>query len=53
MESKVTKKHYDKETFKWLTDKDYYTIIEKEKLSHMTITERFRTIVMFSKGEKK
>jgi hypothetical protein len=42
----IIKKHYDKETWKWLTNEEYNVIIEKERLTPCEITERFRTIVM-------
>ena len=42
----VVKKHFDKVTFKWLTDDEYRAIIKKMKLTSSDITERFKTIVM-------
>jgi hypothetical protein len=48
----IIKKHYDKETWKWLTNEEYNVIIEKERLTPCEITERFRTIIMTITKEK-
>ena len=53
MKKEIIKKHYDKETWKWLTNEEYCVIIEKERLTPCEITERFRTIVMTITKEKK